>query len=433
MKILSISENSTGAELGLQPGDQVEAIDGSRVRDIIDYRFKMSDENIVLRVRQNGAIQEYDIEKDYDDDLGLEFEDFRIRKCANDCIFCFVDQNPPGMRDALYFRDGDFRLSFLHGHYITMTNMGWKELKRVVEQRLTPLYISVHVTQPDKRLEMFLYGKDDHLLRKFEYLTENGIELHSQVVLCPHWNDGDFLKQTIQDIHQFSPMARSMSIVPAGLTKHREGLPKIAPVTVEYAEQFLPMAEKLGETYRLADGRRFVFLSDEWFLMTGRPLPNVDYYEDSELSENGVGQVPFFWKQWQTDMKDMNPELDTPRSVTVCTGTLISEWFQTHWLPTVNQWQNLTVKHLVIQNTFYGEKDVTISGLLVGQDIIDQLKGKDLGDMVIFSDRILSETGTVTLDDMTLDQISEAVGTPVVVTDDTPKAFFDLVATDRRD
>jgi len=430
MKILSISENSTGAELGLQPGDQVEAIDGSRVRDIIDYRFKMSDENIVLRVRQNGTIQEYDIEKDYDDDLGLEFEDFRIRKCANDCIFCFVDQNPPGMRDALYFRDGDFRLSFLHGHYITMTNMGWKELKRVVEQRLTPLYISVHVTQPDKRLEMFLYGKDDHLLRKFEYLTENGIELHSQVVLCPHWNDGDFLKQTIQDIHQFSPMARSMSIVPAGLTKHREGLPKIAPVTVEYAEQFLPMAEKLGETYRLADGRRFVFLSDEWFLMTGRPLPNIDYYEDSELSENGVGQVPFFWKQWQSGMKDMNPELDTPRSVTVCTGTLISEWFQTHWLPTVNQWQNLTVKHLVIQNTFYGEKDVTVSGLLVGQDIIDQLKGKDLGDMVIFSDRILSETGTVTLDDMTLDQMSEAVGTPVAVTDDTPKAFFDLVATD---
>ncbi|MDP7060079.1 MAG: DUF512 domain-containing protein, partial [Candidatus Marinimicrobia bacterium] len=350
MKILSISENSTGAELGLQPGDQVEAIDGSRVRDIIDYRFKMSDENIVLRVRQNGAIQEYDIEKDYDDDLGLEFEDFRIRKCANDCIFCFVDQNPPGMRDALYFRDGDFRLSFLHGHYITMTNMGWKELKRVVEQRLTPLYISVHVTQPDKRLEMFLYGKDDHLLRKFEYLTENGIELHSQVVLCPHWNDGDFLKQTIRDIHQFSPMARSMSIVPAGLTKHREGLPKIAPVTVEYAEQFLPMAEKLGETYRLADGRRFVFLSDEWFLMTGRPLPNIDYYEDSELSENGVGQVPFFWAQWQSGLKNMNPELDTPRSVTVCTGTLISEWFQTHWLPTVNQWQNLTVKHLAIQN-----------------------------------------------------------------------------------
>ena len=253
MKILSVSQNSTGAELGLKPGDKIEAIDGSRVRDVIDYRFKVSDENIVLRVRQDGAIQEYDIEKDYDDNLGLEFEDFRIRNCANDCIFCFVDQNPPGMRDAMYFRDGDFRMSFLHGHYITMTNMGWNEMKRVVDQRLTPLYISVHVTQPDKRLEMFLYGKDDQLLRKFEYLAENGIELHSQVVLCPSWNDGKFLEQTIKDINAFSPMARSMSVVPAGLTKHRDGLPYIAPVTVEYAEEFVPIAEELAENVALPD------------------------------------------------------------------------------------------------------------------------------------------------------------------------------------
>ena len=247
MKILSVSENSTGSLLGLKPGDRIEAIDGSRVRDIIDYRFKSSDENIVLRVRHKDRIEEYDIDKDYDDDLGLEFEDFRIRKCANDCIFCFVDQNPPGMRNALYFRDGDFRLSFLHGHYITLTNMGWKELKRIVEQRLTPLYISVHVTQPDKRLEMFLYGKDDTLLRKFEYLTENGIGLHSQVVLCPDWNDGSFLEKTIFDIHQFSPIARTLSIVPVGLTKHRENLPFIAPVTVEYAEKFIPLAQSLDK------------------------------------------------------------------------------------------------------------------------------------------------------------------------------------------
>ena len=245
MKILSVNENSIGAELGLKPGDRIDAIDGSRVRDIIDYRFKISDENVVLRVRQGGEVLEYDIDKDYDDNLGLEFEEFRIRKCANDCVFCFVDQNPPGMREALYFRDGDFRLSFLHGHYITMTNMGWKEMKRIVTQRLTPLYISVHVTQPDKRLEMFLYGKDDTLLRKFEYLTENGIELLSQVVLCPGWNDGEFLEQTIKDIHQYSPMARSISIVPAGLTKHRDGLPFIPPVTRDYAEKFLPISEGL--------------------------------------------------------------------------------------------------------------------------------------------------------------------------------------------
>jgi len=427
MKILTVNKSSTGAELGLQPGDKIEAIDGSRVKDIIDYRFKVSDENIVLRVRQSGSIQEYEIEKDYDDDLGLEFEDFRIRNCANDCIFCFVDQNPPGMRDALYFRDGDFRLSFLHGHYITMTNMGWKELKRVVEQRLTPLYVSVHVTQPDKRLEMFLYGKDDLLLKKFEYLTENGIELHSQVVLCPSWNDGQFLEQTIKDIHQYAPMARTMSIVPAGLTKHRDGLPYIAPVTVDYAKDFVPFAENLAEKYRLADDRRFVFLSDEWFLMTNAVLPTTEYYEDSDLSENGVGQVPHFWENWQKEIALLPKKIDIPKRVTVCTGTLIADWFKSNWMPTVEKIENLEVNHLTIFNEFYGSKEVTVSGLLVGKDIIDQLKEKDLGDMVIFSDRILSETGTVTLDDMSLDMISEEVGLPVVVTDDTPQSFFNLL------
>ena len=427
MKILTVSERSTGAEIGLKPGDKIEAIDGSRVKDIIDYRFKISDENILLRVRKSGAVQEFEIEKDYDDDLGLEFEDFRIRKCANDCIFCFVDQNPPGMREAVYFRDGDFRLSFLHGHYITMTNMGWKELKRVVEQRLTPLYISVHVTQPDKRLEMFLYGKDDLLLKKFEYLTENGIELHSQVVLCPNWNDGEFLEKTIEDIHQYAPMARSMSIVPAGLTKHRDGLPYIAPVTAEYAKEFVPFAEKLANKYKLKDDRRFVFLSDEWFLMTKKELPSIEYYEDSELSENGVGQVPHFWNKWQKDIQDLPKKIKEPRRVTVCTGTLISDWFKSHWIPTVENIDNLEINHLTILNEFYGSKEVTVSGLLVGRDIIDQLKGKDLGDMVIFSDRILSETGTVTLDDMSLDKISNEIGTPVVVTDDTPKSFFNLL------
>ena len=194
MKILSITENSIGAQIGLKPGDSIESIDGSRVRDVIDYRFKVSDDNILLRVRQNGAINEYEIEKDYDDDLGLEFEDFRIKKCANDCVFCFVDQNPPGMRDGLYFRDGDFRLSFLHGHFITMTNMGWKQLKRIVQQKLSPLYISVHATDPDKRNQMLLYGKDDYLLKKFELSLKDFKSLSDYakqkniIFMCTPWD-----------------------------------------------------------------------------------------------------------------------------------------------------------------------------------------------------------------------------------------------------
>ena len=424
MKIISVQNGSLGAELGLLPGDKVEAIDGSRVKDIIDYRFKVSDDQIRLKVRQNGEVVEYDLEKDLDDDLGLEFEDMRIRKCANDCVFCFVDQNPAGMRDGMYFRDGDFRMSFLHGHYITLTNMGWKELKRVVEQRLSPLYISVHVTAPDKRLEMFLYGKDDHLLSKFEYLTENGIELHSQVVLCPTWNDGPHLEKTIADIHQFAPMAKSMSIVPVGLTKHREGLPYLPPVTNEYAEQMLNEYEKLDKKYKLNDGERFVFMSDEWYLKLGMDVPEADYYGKLQLEENGVGQVRAFKELWSGDLKY---NLDKKTKITIGAGKLISDTFENWFISKLNTVENLNVNFIQINNHFFGKDEITVTGLLTAQDIIDQLKEKKLGDMVIFSDRILNDEGTLTLDDQTLGDMSKALNVPVMITGDSPKEFFNAV------
>ena len=424
MKIISVEKKSLGAELGLQPGDKIEAIDGSRVKDIIDYRFKVSDDRIRIKVRQSGELVEYDLEKDLDDDLGLEFEDMRIRKCANDCVFCFVDQNPEGMRSGMYFRDGDFRMSFLHGHYITLTNMGWKELKRVVEQRLTPLYISVHVTDPDKRLEMFLYGKDDNLLSKFEYLTENGIELHSQVVLCPTWNDGPHLEKTIADIHQFAPMAKSMSIVPVGLTKHREGLPYLPPVTNEYAEQLLKDYEELDLKYKLEDGKRFVFISDEWYLKLGLDVPGTDYYGDLQLEENGVGQVRVFKELWAGDL---DVTLDKETKVTIGSGLLIAETFSKWFIPKLNDIKNLKVNYVPIKNEFYGKDEVTVTGLLTAQDIITQLQGTVLGDIVIFSDRILNDEGRLTLDDQTLGDISKALSVPVVVCGDAPEAFFNAI------
>jgi putative radical SAM enzyme (TIGR03279 family) len=425
MKIISVQEHSLGAELGLKSGDKIEAIDDSRVKDIIDYRFKIADENIRLKVRQNGEWVEYDLEKDEDDDLGLEFEDMRIRKCANKCIFCFVDQNPPDMRDALYFRDGDFRMSFLHGHYITLTNMGWKELKRIVDQQLSPLYISVHVTNPDKRLEMFLYGKDDYLLKKFEYLAENGIELHSQVVLCPTWNDGLFLEKTIEDIHRFTPMARSMSIVPVGLTMHREGLPYIPPVTKEYAEKTISLYENYDKRFRHPDGSRFVVLSDEWYLTVGKDVPKSHHYDGLELEENGVGQVRSFKELWNNFDE---PKIEKEKKVTIGSGTLISETFQNWFMPKLNAIPNLTVNYVPIKNELFGKNEVTVTGLLTGGDIINQLKGKDLGEKVIFSERIVNETsGERTLDDLTLNDISNAIGVPFYVSPDEPEEFFNVL------
>ena len=427
MKINYVEKESIAASIGLKPGDRLESIDGSRVKDIIDYRFKVTDENILLRVRQGSKLKEYDIEKDVDDNLGLGFDDFKIRGCANDCVFCFVDQNPPGMRDGLYFRDGDFRMSFLHGHFVTMTNMGWKELKRIVEQRLSPLYVSVHVTDPDKRLEMFLYGKDDFLMKKFEYLTENGIELHAQVVLCPGWNDGKFLEKTVEDIYSFRPNALSMSIVPVGLTKHRDGLPNLPRVTAEYARSFIPIGKQLNTKYRHEDGQNFVFLSDEWFLKIGAALPNQNYYSGHDLRENGGGQVVHFMADWQDNIADCCSGLEKPTRITIGTGTLIADYFNTNFIPLLKTVSNLDVQLKSINNTFFGEDDVTVSGLLTGQDIITQLADQELGDMVLFSNRILNEDDTLTLDDITLGQISHALEVPVRVVGDSPAEFFTAI------
>ncbi len=424
MKINNIEKDSIAESIGLKKGDQLYSIDGSRVKDIIDYRFKVADENIVIKVKQSGELVEYEIEKDIDDNLGIGFDDFNIRACANDCVFCFADQNPPGMREGLYFRDGDFRMSFLYGHFITMTNMGWKQLKRVVEQQLSPLYVSVHVTDPDKRLEMFLYGKDDFLMKKFEYLTENGIELHAQVVLCPGWNDGKFLEKTVSDIYSFYPSALSMSIVPVGLTKHREGLPKLPQVTKEYAKNFIPIGKEISRKYRQKNGKNFLLLSDEWFLKVGNEVPKLDYYAGHDLIENGVGQVAHFLADWKDGINDYKSMNRISKKITICTGTLVVNFFKQNFIPLFQPFSNLDIQLIPIKNTFFGEDDVTVSGLLTGQDIISQLQGKELGDMVLLSDRILNEDNTVTLDDMNLKQISNALKVPVRVVNDTPGDFF---------
>ena len=203
MKIIKVYPESLGERIGVNPGDRLLKINGKRVQDEIDYKFRITMENITLDFEINGKIEQVEVEKEYDDDLGVEFEEMKVRSCANDCVFCFVDQNPPNMRESMYFRDGDYRLSYLHGHYITMTNMGENELKRIINQRLSPLYISVHVTDSELRKKLFLYKRDDKLLDKLQFLTSNGIELHTQIVLMPNINDSDYLLKTLSDLYSY--------------------------------------------------------------------------------------------------------------------------------------------------------------------------------------------------------------------------------------
>ena len=417
MKIIKVFPDSLGETIGIQPGDRLLKINGKRVQDEIDYQFRMTEEVLTLDFEISGRMEKIEIEKEYDDDLGVEFEEMKIRSCANNCVFCFVDQNPPEMRKGMYFRDGDYRMSYLHGHYITMTNMGQNELNRVVEQRLSPLYISVHVTDIQQRQKLFLYKKDDGLLAKLEYLTNNGIELHTQIVLMPDLNDGEFLNKTLEDLYHYYPSVKSCTIVPVGLTGHRKGLMEIKSADKKYAENLLNGITRMRDKF---SGKKspFVLYSDEWFILAEKPFPQLSDYGGLDLAENGVGQVRQFLTLFEEESANFPRALAFETNITLATGTLVYETFQKEVLPILNQIDNLTVNLLPIINKFYGES-VTVTGLLTGTDIITQLASEDLGDAVWMSHRIINDEGTLTLDNLTLDDISNAIDCPLQLSNDS--------------
>jgi len=411
MKIIKIKENSLGQEIGLSSGDRLLKINGERVLDYLDYEFRIADENVVLDFQIDGKINQIIVEKEYDDDLGVEFEEMKIRKCGNDCVFCFVDQNPKNMRDGIYFRDGDYRMSYLYGHYITMTNMSKKELKRIVDQKLSPLYISVHATDAKLRKELLLYkwSKENPLLNKIKYLIDNGIELHGQIVLIPNKNDGEYLFNTASDIYKFYPHFKTLSIVPVGLTRHRDGLPKLDYVNQKYAENLFKIYPNLNKQFP-GSKSPFVILSDEWYILARKSFPPKKYYGDYDLIENGVGQFRDFLDRFNSEKKTFPKALQIKTKISIVTSTLVYDIFIKKIKPILNKITNLEVNFFKIKNNFFGDS-VTVAGLLTGEDIISQLKGKDLGSSVWTTYRILNDDQTLTLDDMTLGDISKALQT----------------------
>ena len=422
MKIINVFPESLGDKIGIHPGDRLLKINGKRVQDEIDYKFRMTEEILTLDLEINGRLEQVEIEKEYDDDLGVEFEEMKIRSCANDCVFCFVDQNPPGMRDGMYFRDGDYRMSYLYGHYITMTNMGQNELNRIVEQKLSPLYISVHVTEPELRKKLFLYKRDDRLLDKLQFLTENGIELHSQIVLMPTINDRDYLSGTLFDLYNYYPQLKSSTIVPVGLTAHRKGLMEIPIVTGEYAQT---MVQNLADFQDDFPGKPspFVFLSDEWYILADEAFPPLSDYGDVDLTENGVGQVQTFLTKFEKEALLFPTALPVKTNVSLAAGTLIYKTLQQEVIPVLNRIDNLNVTLYPVTNNFFGES-VTVTGLLTGKDIISQLSSQSLGDALWMSNRILNDDQTKTLDDLTLADIFKGIDCPIYVSNDS---FLELI------
>ncbi|MEA3288512.1 MAG: DUF512 domain-containing protein [Candidatus Marinimicrobia bacterium] len=414
MNIVAITPRTPAAAMGIQVGDELLSINGRNIADVIDYEFYAADEELVILIRRAGIDREISISKSLDEELGIIIEPMKIRSCANNCVFCFAHQNPPGVRESLNFKDGDFRFSFLHGHYITMTNMGSKQLERVVKQHLSPLYISVHVTDSVLRQKMLLYGKDDTLMDKLKYLTDHNIMLHTQIVLCPGWNDGEVLLRTIADLKQFTPQIQSISIVPVGITKYRDNLPHLDSYDQPSANAFISWFKTHETEFNVVGIERFVYLSDEFFILAEVPIPADDYYGEFSMIENGVGQCRDFANRFEASRSMLPPKLKRPTHLVFPTGTLGYPFLKKTISSTLDRIGNLEFEIIPIRNEWLGADLVTVTGLLPARDIVTQLRSVVKADAIYLSYRMFSEDG-VTLDDHTREEMEQKLGIPVYI------------------
>lgn len=413
--ITAVEPNSIAAELGLKPGDRLLSINRQPVRDIIDYRFLIAAEELVAGVLTGaGEAWELEIEKDYEEDLGLDFGEHAFgptRTCHNRCMFCFVDQMAPNMRPTLYIRDDDYRLSFWQGNFISLTNVKDEELQRIIHQKMGPLYISVHTTNPELRRRMLNNRHAGKIMDQLRQLAAGGIEMHTQAVLCPGVNDGQEMERTITDLAGLWPRVHSLAVVPVGITKFREGLHTIRTFTKEEAAGVVATVENYRQKFLARWDYPFVYASDEFFLLAEKPIPPAEYYADFPQTENGVGLVRLFWDEWELAEQDLPRQMLKPRTVTMVTGVSAAKILQ-QVADRLNQIKGLKVKLVVVPNKFFGET-VTVTGLLTGQDIIDALTGKDIGDFLILPSVVLRDEEDVFLDDLTLADIEHRLKVPV--------------------
>ena len=389
--------------------------------------FYAAETSVTLVLDRDGAEREILIEKDEYDDLGLEFGSFLMdekQSCRNKCVFCFIDQLPPGMRDTLYFKDDDARLSFLQGNYVTLTNMTQEDVDRIIAMRLG-INVSVHTTNPELRCKMmqnrFAGEKLDYLWQ----MARAGIRLNCQIVLCPGLNDGAELERTLTDLGTMLPHLTSVAIVPLGMTKFREGLYPLTPFTPESAGQVLDMIERFQAQFMEQHGTRAVFPSDEFFLLAGRPIPDAAYYEEYPQYENGVGMLRSLADEFHDALECAEPD-KLPRKVTIATGHAPCAFLQDLMREAETAFPGLTVQVVPIRNNFFGET-ITVTGLITGQDLIAQLQTLDIGDELLLSSAMLRHGGDVFLDDYTLSQVGEALHTPIRITANDGSELLDAV------
>ena len=409
----AVLANGIGESTGIQPGDVIESINGQPVRDPIDYRFHIGEEVVEVHLRRDDQVLILDIEKDSDDDLGITLGDMPILKCNNKCVFCFLHQMPKGLRKTLYYQDDDYRLSFLHGAYVTLTNLSEDEFQRVIDQRLSPMYISVHATDPALRGE--LLGRDGavEVMDRIAFLAENNIQMHAQVVLCPGINDGEHLKRTVFDLAAQYPHVESVGVVPLGLTRFRKNLPDLSPVTPEIAQTCLDQVSEWQGMFQTRLGVNFVYLGDEFYLQSKCELPFQSHYDGFPLVENGVGMVRRFIDLFEAGYADLlNLEFEGIE-VSLVTSVL-GNVFVRPMSDRLNQIPWVKTAPVEVQNTFFGS-GITVSGLLTGADILKALEeAPERLENVLLPPNCISHHGLF-LDDMTPEELSNSLACNVFV------------------
>ncbi|MEH1959561.1 MAG: TIGR03279 family radical SAM protein [Nostoc sp.] len=420
-RITKVLPDSIAAEIGFESGDAIVAINGTRPRDLIDYQFLCADEVLELEVLDaTGKTHSLEIEKDYDQDLGLEFETALfdgLIQCNNRCPFCFIDQQPPGKRTSLYLKDDDYRLSFLYGSYLTLTNLPEREWQRIEQMRLSPLYVSVHATEPEVRIRLLKNPRAGQILQQIKWFQERRLQIHAQVVVCPGINDGKHLEQTLKDLASFHtsevPAVASVAVVPVGLTRFRPQEDELTPVTREKAQEVISQVRSLSQQFRQQFDSSVVWLADEWFLIAGEELPSESEYEEYPQIDNGVGSIQLFIKQFATVAAELLPPKVYPqRRLTWVVGNAVEKAFQPI-LKRLNCVEGLEVNMRALSSDYWGQT-ISVTGLLTGHDLLLNLEGQDLGDGILLPNVMLKNGELVFLDDMSIEELAGRLNTKIL-------------------
>jgi putative radical SAM enzyme (TIGR03279 family) len=417
--VVDVEPGSIGEELGFQNGDRLLSVNGIRPRDLIDLQILCGEEDLILEVEDpSGTVHVVELEKEADDGLGLVFREALfdgLKQCNNHCSFCFIDQQPPGHRRTLYLKDDDFRLSFLYGSYLTLTNLSPADWQRIEQQRLTPLYVSVHATDPALRSRLLGNPRAALLMEQLAWFAERRLQIHAQVVVCPGFNDGEALGRTLADLARFGggdwPAVLSTAVVPVGLTRFRPPGDSLRPVDAATARAVIAQVEPLQSQWLTALGSRFAWLSDEWYLIAGLPLPARGAYEDLPQQENGVGSIRAFLEDLDRATAELPPAVDRPRRLSWVVGRLVAQALQ----PVVDRLNAIEGLELLLHglpSPYWGQEQV-VTGLLTGSDLLQGLSGRDLGEEVLLPSVMLRQGEPIFLDDTTLAEVQRQVPVPL--------------------